>query len=96
MEIEIPRRRKVNNEMLPQIIERIFSICKADPNFPMREKIEAIEDTLGRLDKKIGRQEELFSKGFKMLEEVKRKTEILDRSNVETKERLLESLGSEL
>ncbi len=63
MRIEISGRRKVNNEMLPQIIERIFSVCKTDPNFPMREKIEAVEDTLGRLDGKIKRQEELFLKG---------------------------------
>ncbi len=96
MKIEIPGKRKVNNEMLPQIIERIFSVCKADPNFPMREKIEAVEDTLGRLDSKIKRQEELFLKGLEMKKKVSREIGILSSSNIETKERLIESLGSEL
>ncbi len=85
MKIEIPGKRKVNNEMLPQIIERIFSVCKADPNFPMREKIEAVEDTLGRLDSKIKRQEELFLKGLEMKKKVSREIGILSSSNIETK-----------
>ena len=96
MKIEISGRRKVNKEMLPQIIERIFSVCKADPNFPMREKIEAVEDTLGMLDSKIKRQEKLFLKGLEMKKEVARQIGILSSSNIEAKERLIESLGSEL
>jgi hypothetical protein len=96
MEIVIPGRKKVNKEKLPQIIERIFSVCKADPNFPMKEKIEAVEDTLERLDKKILKQDELLSKGVEMHRDLIKKIDLLEKSNIETRERLLESLGSQL
>jgi len=30
-------------EQLPQILMRIFYVCKSDPNFPLKDKIKQVE-----------------------------------------------------
>ena len=87
---------QLNKEMLPQIINRIFSICKTDTSFPLREKMREVDKEIEILKEKIRRQNGLFKQSKKLTFDLDERMQILENKNANLKERLLESLGSEL
>jgi peptidoglycan hydrolase CwlO-like protein len=89
-------QRKVNKEMLPQVVNRIFSICKTDKNFPLREQISGLDNQILIIKSKIAKQNKLFKQSQKLTHELNERLTILEDRNLNAKERLLESLGSEL
>ena len=90
MKFEEVNQKKVDKEMLPQVISRIFSICKSDTNFPLREQISEIDRNILAIKRKIKKQSQNLG------HELNERLSILEDRNAGLKEKLLESLGSEL
>lgn len=96
MKIEKLEKKKTSKEMLPQVLERIFAICKTDPGFPLKDNLESVEYTIYSLKKKIEKKNMLYKKGQQIQKDLKMKFELINNSNLELRERILETLGSEL
>jgi hypothetical protein len=88
--------KQANKEMLPQVINRIFSICKTDKNFPLREEMGSLDSKIAILKEKIRRQNDLFKQSQQLTYDLNERLNILEDRNANLKERLIESLGSEL
>lgn len=96
MNFEEVTQRKVSKEMLPQVINRIFAICKTDKNFPLREQISEIDVDIRAIKRKLIKQSGLFKQSQELGHELNERLNILEERNMALKERLLENLGSEL
>ncbi len=96
MKFEEVDQMKVNKEMLPQVVNRIFSICKTDTNFPLKEQIGVVDRQILIMKDKIRKQQSLFKQSQRLTHELNERLNILEDRNENAKERLLESLGSEL
>jgi transposase len=96
MKIEILEKKQTSKEMLPQVLERIFAICKTDPEFPLKDKLESVEYVIENLNKKIKKKEYLYNQGKNLKENLETKFELITNSNLELREQILEALGSEL
>lgn len=96
MEIISESHNLESKELLPQVLLRIFSICKTDPNFPLKDKIIEIEGEVDTLQRKLDRQTELLKKSADIHKDLKNRVSTLDQKNYEMKSRLLEELGSEI
>jgi len=86
----------VNNELLPQILKRIFLVCKEDPNFYLKNQIETVEDNIYKLEKRVERNNMLLEEAEEISFSLKKRINNLEQKNIEIKTRLLEELGSEL
>jgi len=86
----------VNNELLPQILKRIFLVCKEDPNFYLKNQIETVENNIYKLEKRVERNNMLLKEAEEISFSLKKRINNLEQKNIETKTRLLEELGSEL
>jgi hypothetical protein len=96
MKIEKLEKKKTSKEMLPQVLERIFAICKTDPAFTLKDKLESVEYVIENLNKKIKKKDNLYKQGKKLKKNLETKFELINNSNLELRERILETLGSEL
>jgi hypothetical protein len=96
MKIEILEKKHTTKEMLPQVLERIFAICKTDPDFPLKDKLESVEYVIENLNKKIKKKNHLYNQGQKLKKDLETKLELINNSNLELREQILETLGSEL
>lgn len=96
MEIISESHNLESKELLPQVLLRIFSICKTDPNFPLKERINEIEREVSTLQDKLRRQSSLLNKSASIQEDLKHRVNSLDQKNFDMKSRLLEELGSEI
>lgn len=96
MKIEFRKDRKNIQETLPLIIEKIFAICKTDPNFQLKDELEIVENKKKFFIQKIQRHDQLIGKAQDVLDEYKKRNAILKEDNSRKQEELLEQLGSEL
>ena len=96
MKIEYPEKRPISKEMLPQIVERIFAVCKTDGNFPLKSKMTDIDEELMVIKRQISKQDKLLNDSKNLSSNILSRLSNLRRSNQELRDRLLESLGSEL
>lgn len=96
MNVETIGQKNVSEKTIPEVIDRIFSICKVDPNFPLKNKVESIEFTIESMKRKIVKQGELFKKAKGMEQDITKRIAILDDDNFVKKANILESLGSEI
>lgn len=96
MKIITVDQEKNVKEKLPQILNRIFEICKADPNFPLKEKMESLENSIESIDLKIRKQDRLLSKAKSIASDLNRKASYYEEESEELRGKILESLGSEL
>ena len=85
-----------NKEMLPQILLRIFSVCKADPNFQLKEKMDYIDNEVDEIELKISKQNKLVQETIDLRDNLSERLQLLRQDNFELKSRLLEELGSEI
>ena len=83
-------------EILPQVLKRLLSICKTDPNFHLKEKFSQIEKVIQNLETKLERQDSLLIESEEIKRGLAQRSDTLDQSNYDLKSSLLESLGSEL
>ncbi len=96
MKVELLEHKEMSKEMLPQIINRIFSICQADNNFPIRKEMQYIGDIISELEKKVEQKDALLIRSSKMGEDLNERVNTLKENNFQTQSRLLEALGSDL
>ena len=81
-------------EMLPQVIQRIFSICKIDKNFPLKNKIQVLEGKVSSLKSRVMRQMEVARRSQKTREDLMKRIVDLEERNEDLKNELLNFLGS--
>lgn len=96
MKIEYPEKRPITKELLPQIVERIFAICKTDGNFPLKGKMSNIDDEITIVRNKIRKQEKLLNDSKTLSSNIISRLTNLKNSNQELRNKLLQSLGSEI
>lgn len=84
-----------NKELLPQVIQRIFSVCKADPNFPLKNKIKTVDGKVSSLKEKTMSQMKVARRSRKAREDLIERITDLEERNQEIKDGLLDFLGSE-
>lgn len=96
MEIVSESHNLEYKELLPQILLRIFSVCKTDPNFPLKDNIKEIEGEANTLQNKLKRQTSLLDKSSVIQADLQKRVNMLEQKNFNVKSRLLEELGSEI
>ena len=83
-------------EVLPQVLLRIFSICKTDPNFPLKDNIKEIESEVNVLQHKLRRQSSILDKSSDIKTNLQKRIDLLEQKNFDMMSNLLEELGSEI
>ena len=96
MESEIINEKKIKTEDVPQIIHRIFSICKQDHSFPHKKELEGLDDESNSIKRRIELKEELIKKALKFESQMRNRLFEARDQNLIKREKILESLGSEL
>ena len=94
MEIVRKEKRADPSEQLPQIINRIYSVCKEDPSFPLRDKIRLVESEVLGVKKKLASQALLLKKSRDTRQKLISRLAKLEQRNTEIREDLLRELGS--
>lgn len=84
------------SNFISNIVMRIYSICKEDPSFPLKTKIEDVEDKISELQERIKKQDELLQQAAEIKEKTNRKIINVEKNNVDIQVDLLDKLGSEL
>lgn len=96
MKIEYPEKKQISKELLPQIVERIFAICKNDQHFPLKTKMTNIDEQINHIHRQLNKQDKLVNQSKELSSNLVTRMTNLKQSNQEMREQLLESLGSEL
>ncbi|MCF8019887.1 MAG: hypothetical protein K9L62_10850 [Vallitaleaceae bacterium] len=94
MEIISESHKVESKEMLPQVLLRIFSICKNDPNFPLKDQLKEIEGEVHSLQKTLQRQISLYEKSSNLRKDLQKRVDVIDQNNYDMKSRLLDEMGS--
>ena len=81
---------------ISDIVTRIYSICKTDPSFHLKEDIQDIEKYETTLKNKIEKQDDLLERSKGIKNDVLKRISSLEDKNIDLKNTLLERLGSEL
>ena len=84
-----------NKELLPQVIQRIFSICKTDSNFPLRNKSKSLDGKVSSLKAKALKQMQVARRAKEARKNLIERISDLEERNEEVKIELLDFLGSE-
>jgi len=90
------REHKQNENFLSDVLDHVFSICKNDPNFSVKNKTDEIDSKINLLNSKIKKQLNLLEQATKIEENTNRQLKDINEQNFSMKARLLEILGSEL
>ena len=96
MEVICESLKKENKDLLPQILMRIFSVCKADPNFPLKHQMDGLEGEVDALTMKLSKQKKLIDQTLGLRDDLSSRLQKLRQENFERKSQLLEELGSEI
>ena len=96
MKIEYPEKKHISKELLPQIVERIFAICKNDQHFPLKTKMTNIDEQISLIHNQMSKQDKLLSQSKELTSNLVTRMTNLKQSNQEMREQLIEALGSEL
>ena len=89
-------KRIKKHDMIPTVIDHIFTICKEDKNFKISSDIEKIDKKLTRVNKKITKQKSLVEQSENLKTNLLNKIKRIDDESFKIKYKVLETLGSEL
>lgn len=93
----INESKKLNSkDVLPQVLMRIFSVCKNDQNFPLKTQMESVEGQLNSFKNKIQKQQKILDQTISLRDDLSNRLQTMRQENYETKSRLLEELGSDI
>jgi len=92
--VEMKRIKK--HDMIPTVIDHIFTICKEDKNFKISSDIEKIDKKLTGINKKITKQKSLVEQSEDLKTNLLNKIKRIDDESFKIKYKVLETLGSEL
>jgi len=87
---------RTNNSSIPEVIDKIFYICKTEENFPLKDQVEKVGLELERLEERIRKQDQLLQKSQEIKSELEKRINMLDGTVFDLRSDLLESLGSEI
>jgi len=90
------KKTKKKKDLVPTIVDRIFLICREDPNFSVRKEISQVDEKLTDIQEKLRKQDGLLSQANELHKNVSEKIEVIDDESFRIKVKVLESLGSEL
>lgn len=80
-------------ELLPQIAERIFTVCRLDPTFYENNELDKAEKDLEKIQIKISKQKQLLEKSFQAEKELTMRLQNIIEQNESKQTELLEKLG---
>jgi len=83
-------------QVLENIVEYIFVICKNDNNFNLKDKFKELESKSENIHNKIKKQMSLIEQADVLKSDIQNKINILDAEIFSIRSELLENLGSEL
>jgi len=87
---------EIKSSSIPEVIDKIFYICKTEENFPLKDQIEKVDLELERLEGRIQKQNQLLQKSQEIKSNLKKRMDMLDETVFDLRSDLLESLGSEI
>ena len=96
MKIEKLEKQRNTKELLPQIVKRIFAICRTDPHFPLKNEMESVDDRIQNISEKIEKQNDLLNQSSELKKDFGQRIDVLKNENTRKQSQLLEQLGSEL
>jgi len=96
MKIEVLSNENSHRELLPQIVDRIFAVCRNDSNFQLKDEMQIVENRMEGLKQKIEKQVELLQQSNELSKDLMQRIEVLDNQNEKKQMELLESLGSDI
>jgi len=96
LKIELLEYTEPKKALLPEIVNRIFSICKNDEYFPIKKEMRVAEDIVEELEKKKENQGAILIQSTELKKNLDERLHLLSENNFQLKSRLLETLGSEL
>jgi len=91
---EMQRIRK--HQLIPTVIDHIFTICKEDKNFSIKDNIAKIDKKLIIAKSHIKKQQKLMEQSDSIKKELLEKIKRIDDESFKIKYKVLETLGSEL
>ena len=91
---EMQRIRK--HQLIPTVIDHIFTICKEDKNFSIKDNIAKIDKKLIIAKSHIKKQQKLMEQSDSIKKELLEKIKKIDDESFKIKYKVLETLGSEL
>jgi len=96
LKIELLEHREPKKELLPEIVNRIFAICKNDEHFPIKKEMRVAEDIVEDLEKKKESQEAILIQSTELKRNLDERLHLLSENNFQLKSTMLEALGSVL
>lgn len=87
---------KKNESLIPLVVERVFTICKEDKNFSIKEDIGSIEQRMKMLKQKNEKQDSLLTQSNEMKATLLSKIKANKDESFSIKVKLLEALGSDI
>ena len=96
MKIELVEKETDHRELLPQIVDRIFAVCRNDPNFHLKDEMEIVENRMESLRQKIVKQVKLLEQSNILSKDLMQRIDIIENQNDDSQMKLLESLGSDI
>jgi transposase len=91
---EMQRIKK--HELIPTVIDHIFTICKEDKNFTIQERIGKIDSRLTQANTQISKHKKLLNQSNKIKKELLEKIKAIDDESFKIKYKVLETLGSDI
>jgi len=87
---------ETKSSSIPEVIDKIFYICKTEENFPLKDQVEKVDLELERLEGRVCKQDQLLQKSQEIKSELEKRMNMLDGTIFDLRSDLLESLGSEI
>jgi len=92
----VEQNKNSSGNFISEVIDRVFSICLEDKKFNSKEKFKLIEQKTIDLSERISKQDKLLNESKRIKSSISKKLSDLDEEITLKKEKILESLGSEL
>ena len=89
-------KRIKKHQLIPTVIDHIFTICKEDKNFSIKDNIAKIDKKLTTAKNHIKKQKKLIEQSNNIKKDLLEKTKRIDDESFKIKYKILETLGSEL
>ena len=93
MQIHQLENAKECTELLPQIAERIFTICRLDPMFCKNNELDKLEGELEEIQTKIAKQKQLLERSYEAEKELTLRLQNITDDNESKQIELLETIG---
>ena len=96
MQVIIEKFNGVKKEQWKTIFDRIFSVCKKNPQFQVNDRIKELDVEIKILEEKLGKNNDIINRAEEFRKDIQYKLSLLDDQNLDLKSKVLEKLGSEL